>query len=89
MAEPITALWLAEQQRHLELDRQREQIMIAAMLTGEESTLLGMPVIIHLEWPEGLPHGMDEAALRVMGEQMRAAAQGTRWIVAGGTPGHG
>lgn len=53
-----------------DLAHQRESWMIAAALTGTPGTLLGKPVIIRLEWPEGLPGGMTEDDLRAMGEKM-------------------
>lgn len=56
-----------------ELDRQRETLMIAAMLTGGEgSTLFGKPVRFRLEWPEGRPFGWTDEQLRQYGEEMQA-----------------
>ena len=54
--------------------RQHVALMHAAMLTGEECMLLGMPVRITLEWPEGRPRGMSDDDLRAMGRDMRDRA---------------
>jgi len=50
--------------------RQRESWMIASALTGRGGTLFGKPVVIRIEWPEGLPAGMTEDDLRAMGQGM-------------------
>lgn len=60
---------LARQMRHdVNPGRQRENLMIAAMLTGGEATMFGQRVRIRLEWPDGPPWGMTEDQLRQMGE---------------------
>jgi hypothetical protein len=56
------------------LDQARENLMIAAMLTGEECHLFGQRVRIRLEWPDGPPWGMAEEDLCKMGQDMKARA---------------
>jgi hypothetical protein len=51
----------------------REAYLIGMMLRGGgEGTLLGMPIRLTVEWPEGLPQGATAASLATMAENMPA-----------------
>lgn len=54
----------------------RENLIIGGLLLGQGATLLGLPVVWDLHWPEGMPPGMDDQALREIGARMMAAAGG-------------
>jgi hypothetical protein len=47
--------------------QQRSRLITGAILTGGSITLLGKPVRLHIEWLDGYPDGMDEAAVRKFG----------------------
>lgn len=64
---------IEEQRRITELDRAREDLMQAAMLTGEECHIFGRRVRIRLEWIDEPP--MTDEQLREMGEKMKTSAQ--------------
>lgn len=60
---------------------QREALLLGTMLMGDSappgSTLLGMPIRITVEWPEGYPFGWSKEQLVSYGRDVFVKAGGT------------